>query len=122
MATEFWTDVEQGKQFELRFRTDNKDYFQHVQEAARACIDGKVAPAAFGTWISVKDAMPYAEYGESDEVLAVDGCGIIKTLYFDGSNWCYPSGNAVDFKYTEYRITHWMPMPGIPEYETDKED
>lgn len=40
--TEFKTDVsKQGKQFELVFTTDNKEYFNKVQSVARDCIDHK---------------------------------------------------------------------------------
>lgn len=40
--TKFKTDIsKQGKQFELVFTTDNKDYFEKVQSVARDCIDHK---------------------------------------------------------------------------------
>lgn len=65
-------------------------------------------------WISVEDEMPHAEYGESDNVLAVDGHGIVEMLYFDGGCWCYPTGETVIYKDPSWRITHWMPMPEPP--------
>ena len=65
-------------------------------------------------WISVTERLPYAEYGESDNVLAT--CGHrdvedgnirwIKTLYFNGGNWCYPTGET----YLE-KVYAWMPLP-----------
>lgn len=40
--TRFKTDIsKQGKQFELVFTTDNKDYFKKVQSVAEECIDHK---------------------------------------------------------------------------------
>ena len=65
-------------------------------------------------WIPVTERLPYAEYGESDNVLAT--CGHrdvedgnirwIKTLYFNGGNWCYPTGAT----YLE-KVYAWMPLP-----------
>ena len=65
-------------------------------------------------WIPVTERLPYAEYGESDNVFAT--CGYrdvedgsirwIKTLYFNGGNWCYPTGET----YLE-KVYAWMPLP-----------
>ena len=65
-------------------------------------------------WIPCSERLPYAEYGESDNVLAT--CGHrdvedgsfrwIKTLYFNGGNWCYPAGET----YLE-KVYAWMPLP-----------
>lgn len=65
-------------------------------------------------WISVEDRLPFAEYGESDNVLAVCAAGVIYMLYFDGSNWCYPAGEPYCCKNSESKITHWMPLPEPP--------
>ena len=65
-------------------------------------------------WISVENEMPHAEYGESDNVLAVDGHGIVEMLYFDGGCWCYPTGEPVFYEDPSWRITHWMPLPEPP--------
>ena len=65
-------------------------------------------------WISVEDELPHAECGESDNVLAVDGHGIVEMLYFDGGCWCYPTGEPVFYEDPSWRITHWMPMPEPP--------
>ena len=63
-------------------------------------------------WISVKERLPEAYYGESDNVLVVDEIGIRKILYFDGGCWCYPTGETY-----ERKIFHWMPLPEPPEEE-----
>jgi hypothetical protein len=77
-----------------------KDRIRSVPEAQR--------------WIPVSERLPYAEYGESDNVLAT--CGHwdvedvsfrwIRTLYFNGGNWCYPTGETY-----EEKVYAWMPLP-----------
>lgn len=62
------------------------------------------------TWIPVTERLPEHEYGESTSVLTVDLYGVMRVTYFDGGNWCWPSGEAL----TTMRvapITHWMPLP-----------
>lgn len=70
----------------------------------------KAAPG----WISVEERMPFAEYGESDNVLAVCAVGVIYMFYFNGSNWCYPSGVPYCPENKESKITHWMFLPEPP--------
>ena len=65
-------------------------------------------------WISVKEEMPHAEYGEGDAVLTVDELGVRRVLYFDGGNWCWPTGEPLTTA-REFPITHWMPLPERPE-------
>ena len=67
-------------------------------------------------WISVKERYPFAEYGESDSVLTVDTLGSMRVAYFDGGNWCEPSGNCIT-NVRKFPITHWMPLPSPPEVE-----
>ena len=65
-------------------------------------------------WIPCSERLPYAQYGESSIVLAT--CGYrnvedesirwVKMLYFDGSNWCYPTGET----YLQ-KVYAWMPLP-----------
>lgn len=65
-------------------------------------------------WIPCSERMPYAEYGESDTVLTT--CGYrdvedtsvrwIRLLYFNGGNWCYPTGETYEAK-----VYTWMPLP-----------
>ena len=65
-------------------------------------------------WIPCEERLPEAMYGESDNVIAtcrhrsdVDGSAVwIKLLYFDGGNWCYPTGEC----YTS-KVIAWMPLP-----------
>jgi len=68
-------------------------------------------------WIPVTERLPEHEYGESTSVLTVDLYGVMRVTYFDGGNWCWPSGEAL----TTMRvapITHWMPLPEPPKEET----
>lgn len=67
-------------------------------------------------WIPCKKRLPYAEYGESDTVLTT--CGYrdvedtsvkwIRLLYFNGGNWCYPTGETYEAK-----VYAWMPLPEL---------
>ena len=70
------------------------------------------APTIEPKWIPVSKRLPEAEYGESDSVLATckhkdeDKPRWIRLLYFNGGNWCYPTGEA----YTS-EVIAWMPLP-----------
>ena len=65
-------------------------------------------------WIPCSERLPFAEYGESDNVLAT--CELrdaddtsyrwVKTLYFNGGVWCYPTGETY-----EQKVIAWMPLP-----------
>lgn len=60
-------------------------------------------------WIPCSERLPHAEYGESDNVLVTCESKYIRLLYFNGGNWCYPTG-----EYYEHRIDKvvaWMPLP-----------
>lgn len=67
-------------------------------------------PAADG-WIPCEKALPFAEYGESDNVFAT--CRkryynyvFVKILYFNGGVWCWPTGETF-----EDEAIAWMPLP-----------
>ena len=60
-------------------------------------------------WIPVTERLPFAEYGESNDVLAVTELDVIRVLYFDGGNWCFQNGECCPHK-----VTHWMPLPTPP--------
>ena len=76
-------------------------------------------------WIPVTERLPYAEYGESDNVLAT--CGHrdvedgnirwIKTLYFNGGNWCFISmavtGVIQQERHIWRRCTHGCHSPNL---------
>ena len=65
-------------------------------------------------WIPCSERLPFAEYSEGNNVLAT--CGYrdvedtsirwIKTLYFNGGVWCYPTGETY-----EHMVYAWMPLP-----------
>ena len=65
-------------------------------------------------WIPCSERLPYAECGESDTVLTT--CGYrdgedtsirwTRLLYFNGGNWCYPTGETYEAK-----VYAWMPQP-----------
>lgn len=64
-------------------------------------------------WNDCHKSIPTAKYGESDDVIALGENGIMYILYFDGGNWCYPTGECFD----RCRITHWIPLPDRPPIE-----
>ena len=70
-------------------------------------------------WISVKDKMPKHEYGEGDSVLTVDLYGEMRVAYFDGGNWCHPTGEAI-MTTRIAPITHWMLLPEPPKEEKNE--
>lgn len=65
-------------------------------------------------WVPCSERLPLAKCGESDNVLAT--CGHlnaddtsvrwIRTLYFNGGCWCYPTGETY-----EQKVYAWMPLP-----------
>lgn len=65
-------------------------------------------------WISTKEKLPKAEYGESDSVLTICELGVMEVLYFDGGCWCKPTGET---RVSKFKITHWMPLPEPPKQE-----
>ena len=76
---------------------------------------------AVPAWIPVTERLPEHEYGESTSVLTVDLFGVMRVTYFDGGNWCWPSGEAL----TTMRvapITHWMPLPEPPKGEREDDE
>ena len=72
-----------------------------------------------GVWHSVKDKLPFAKYGESPNVLvSYQGrnqedkeFALVAILYFDGGNWCYPTGEPF-----EDIVVSWaeLPKPFVP--------
>jgi len=64
-------------------------------------------------WIPVTERLPEAEYGEGQSVLTVDICGEQRVLYFDGGNWCWPTGEPLKTS-RSFPVTHWMPLPEPP--------
>ena len=64
-------------------------------------------------WIPTSERMPKAEYGESNSVLTIDTMGEQRVLYFDGGNWCWPTGECLTTA-KKFPITHWMPLPTAP--------
>jgi hypothetical protein len=68
-------------------------------------------------WIPVTERLPEHSYGESNSVLTVSSLGTMRVLYFDGGNWCYPTGEALTTA-GKFPVTHWMPLPEPPKEET----
>ena len=78
-------------------------------EASRLYDEGlRVLPE----WIPCSERLPFAEYGESDNVL----CSVnnrldnsvkwVEILYFNGGCWCLPTGEVY-----ESNVEAWQPLP-----------
>lgn len=70
-------------------------------------------------WIPCSERLPHAEYGESDNVLVTCESKCIRLLYFDGGNWCYPTGECYEHRID--KVVAWMPMPEAWKGSEDKE-
>lgn len=94
--------------------SDNDDYTlgaRNQYDMDRLALE--TVPSA-QRWIPCSEKLPYAEYGESDTVLTT--CGYrdvedtsvrwIRLLYFNGGNWCYPTGETYEAK-----VYAWCPLP-----------
>ena len=66
-------------------------------------------------WIPCSERMPDAEYGEGDSVLCCTELGLMYILYWNGGNWCVPTGEPhiwVNHKTGWHdRVIAWMPLP-----------
>jgi hypothetical protein len=66
-------------------------------------------------WIPVSERLPKTEYGESDSVLVCFENETQDVLYFDGSNWRYPTGEtyiSVNHKNDWHnKVVAWMLLP-----------
>lgn len=65
-------------------------------------------------WIKSSEMLPMAVCGESNNVLTADGAGTVRMLYFDGSNWCRPTGEPYVSWNEVGEIVYWMPVPKPP--------
>jgi hypothetical protein len=112
--TEFITRNHGHSCFEVLFKTTDPEHYKAIQDFARRLIDHQkpVTDNNVGCkWIPVAEGFPRAEYGESENVLTYNEFGTMRVLYFDGSCWCYPSGEVYD---KPFKVTHWMPLPESP--------
>ena len=76
-------------------------------------------------WIPVSERLPETEYGESDNVLVCFENETQDVLYFDGSNWRYPTGEvyvSVNHKNGWHnKVIAWMPLPASYKESDDNE-
>lgn len=75
-------------------------------------------------WIPVSERLPEAEYGESDSVLVCFENETQDVLYFDGSNWRYPTGEtyiSVNHKNGWHnKVVAWIPLLPKPYREVEE--
>ena len=107
--TEFISRKYGNEGYEVIIKTDNHEHYKASENFARQLID-HAKPVTDNNdgckWIPVTERLPFAEYGESEDVLTVSEFGVIRVLYFDGGCWCYQTGECCPHK-----VTHWMPLP-----------
>ena len=66
-------------------------------------------------WIPCSERLPEAEYGEGDSVLCCTELSLMYILYWDGGNWCVPTGEP--YQWVNHKtgwhdkVIAWMPMP-----------
>lgn len=76
--------------------------------------EGKIYDIDYSPWIPCSERLPFSEYGESESVICCLEDGTREILYFNGSNWCYPTGESYPFQeYKTYAVA-WMPLPELP--------
>ena len=86
---------------------DADPYFNAVETAIES-LNGT-------RWIPVSERLPDAEYGESDSVLCCTESGLMYILYWNGGNWCVPTGEP--YQWINYetgwhdKVIAWMPLP-----------
>ena len=98
------------------FRCDFSDFREYLRNKAEW---RRKQEQAMPKWIPVKDQPPAAE-GEITDVLTIDAGGEQRVLYFDGGNWCWPTGEPLRTA-RMFPVTHWMPLPEEPKGESDGE-
>lgn len=66
-------------------------------------------------WIPCSERLPDAEYGEGDSVLCCTESGLMYILYWDGGNWCVPTGEPHEWvnHITGWhdKVIAWRPLP-----------
>lgn len=75
-------------------------------------------------WIPCSERLPEAECGESESVLVCFENGTQDVLYFNGGNWCYPTGETyISRNYKNgwhNEVVAWMPLPDPWKGEQDE--
>lgn len=67
-------------------------------------------------WIKTEEKKPFSQFGEGMNVLTIDNLGEMRIAYWDGGNWCWPTGECIGTT-GKFPITHWMPLPEPPKEE-----
>lgn len=89
--------------------------FLHTWEKQNKALHMAIEVLHKTKWISCSERMPDAEYGEGDSVLCCTELGLMYILYWNGGNWCVPTGEPhiwVNHKTGWHdRVIAWMPLP-----------
>lgn len=98
-----------------RIKNEHGEWYYKVDEEDLEAFDEAIKALEGSSWIPVSERLPEAEYGESDSVLVCFENETQDVLYFDGSNWRYPTGEtyiSVNHKNDWHnKVVAWMPLP-----------
>lgn len=98
------------KKLKENLYTDLSDYVFYRTEIKQAYLDGYTA-AEHSMWRSVEEELP-----EDDEtVLTYSNYGPVLAYYSEQDKMWFAYGN-----YCDINPTHWMPIPSLPDTNTDK--
>ena len=106
-----WSLINRAKLVQPDLESAYQEGYTAAESKYRAMMDAQPEQR----WIPCSERLPFAEYGESESVLSCLENGIMEVLYFDGGNWCYPTGEpyiGVNHKNGWHnRVVAWMPLP-----------
>lgn len=78
-------------------------------------VENIIRKRAETEWIPCSERLPDAEYGEGDSVLCCTESGLMYILYWDGGNWCVPTGEPHEWvnHITGWhdKVIAWRPLP-----------
>ena len=90
--------------------SDECEHYVSEQE-----VDSIIRKRAEAKWIPCSERLPDAKYGEGDSVLCCTETGLMYILYWNGGNWCVPTGKPhewVNHKTGWHdKVIAWMLLP-----------
>lgn len=99
------------EEFQIRFNETGDSHERVVHAAAEHCMLVVKAAPAVNRWIPVEDDLPE----EDVSVLCYMRIGEIVVMEYGGDGWyCGVT------RYNPRAVTHWMPLPELPEKEENK--
>lgn len=110
--------------FKDKLNWANQNRYPYVSQREAEAYRMAIEALEQTRWIPVSERLPEAEYGESDSVLVCFEDETQDVLYFNGGNWCYPTGEtyiSVNHKNGWHnKVVAWMPLP--KSYKTEESE